>query len=240
MARKLEEYCIILRDADPEKVRKLHGLVSDFKENILTDKILQNFLYNRGYEMEGDRPEKYSELGHVSIAGRMAALASIYLDYMMDLATRPQLTRVESPKIIIPGKEQETKFLSGSHNAEDIERLQREWFKNLKVVEAIRAYKENLERAVEEFSMQTILSRVGFARSNFIPYEKAWEQERKIQKRLLEAWDSESVPVLDNAYYSTAKGLLHPVSKIWQRLIEDNFGRKFVMTKEELLKGIHS
>ncbi len=239
MTRKLEEYCIVLGDRDIEKVRKLHGLVSDFKEKILTDKILQNFLYNRGYEMEEDRPEKYSEIGHVSIPGRMAAFASIYLDHMMDLATRPQLTRVESSKIIIPGEEQEVKFLSGNYDAEDIERLQRGWFENLEIVEAIRDYKENLEKSLDEFSMQTILSKTGFAVSNFIPNEKTWEEERKIQKKLLEAWDSGSVPVLDRAYYGMATRFFNSVSKIWERLITDDFGRKFVMTKEEIYKGLN-
>ena len=113
-------------------------------------------------------------------------------------------------------------------------------WENLETVEAIRDYKENLEKALDEFSMQAILSKAGFAVSNFIPHGKIWEQERRIQKKLLEAWNPNSVSVLDNAYYNIAMRFFNSVSKIWKRLITDDFGRSFVMTNEELLKAIHS
>jgi hypothetical protein len=239
MARKLEEYCIVLEGADIEKVRKLHEIVGDFKERILTDKVLQNILYNRGYVMEEKRPENYCEIGHVAFNARIASLALTYVNYIMDLAIRPQLTKVESPRIIVPGERNEIKFSTPQgHNALDIERLQREWFENHEIVKVVREYQKNLEKSIDEFSMQTILSKIDHARAHFIPPGKEWKQEREIQERVLGSLDPASVSVLDNAYYGMAMRFYGALGKLWRTLIENDFGRKFVMTREELLKGI--
>ncbi len=237
--RDLSEYCVLLRDVDIEKVKKLHKTVGEFRESFLEDHLLQNVLLNQGYEIEGERPESYFTQFD-AIRNRTKVLIHLMLlEDSIDLATRPQLAIIETPTIIIPGQKQEPTIKTPMGiSLEDIEELQHDWRDKGDVVETIREYQKTLKLAFDEYNMQFILGKIIRSREFPVLYGEKWEKERKLQKRIEDVTDFRAVSVLDSAYYGMGNRFLRAGDRLYKQLSKDNFGRRFLTTKEEEIEYI--
>lgn len=233
MVRKLEDYVIMLGEAEVDKVKALHQLVGDFKEDFLGNEILQNVLLNRGYEIEETRPKSYADVPGPAFNSKITGICLTYVEHIMGISTKPSLLAVKTPRIVIPGQIDETKIETfDGHDADKVEHLQKQWMTNHETREKIRDYHETLEKAMDEYAMQFILNCINHSRINFLPLD--WKEEREIQERVTKAWDSKSYGVLDSAYYNMAQRFFIGVGRLWEELKEDDFGKLFVLPQEDI------
>jgi len=236
--RKLEEYYLVLEDADMSKVKALHRVVGEAKDCFLTNKTLQNVVLNRGCEMDAEeRPQSYKELPFPAFNGKIASLCLTYAEMMIERATRHTLIRVSAPKIIVPGQEREIKIETvEGHDLDKIEWLQEQWMTKHEGRRKVKEYQGVLQKAIEEYAMQGLLIGLNHCCKNFFPLE--WKEERAIQERLNKAWDEKAHNVLGSAYYNRGNTFFRSAGELWDELMEDDFGKMFVLTRDEIQQGL--
>ncbi|MEK6918995.1 MAG: hypothetical protein AABW73_03060 [Nanoarchaeota archaeon] len=240
--RRLEEYGPFFTNNDKpldiERLRKLHELVGEFREQFLTNKDLQDLLMNRGYELEEeDRPSSWYELtGGPPTLRVQNARHLTAVEVMMDLATRPRLVALEKTRILIPGKKDETRVITPEgYDAGKVEILQREWMENSDITPTIREYRDLLTASLDEFNLQLVLSMTfNASRSAFI--DEKWESGR-LQRRTQEIVFPNGYSALDNGYYNFARRKFFHCAATYEKLQESGFARRFTLTQKEAITG---
>ncbi len=221
---------------DIQKVERLHRKVGDFRERFLQEKPLQDLLLNEGYELtEQQRPQSFLDVSDSTILRTQTIPHLIYLNRMIDLVTRPRIYAVSQPVILLPGQDPAPSMAtSEGYGPEKLESLQQRWLAETEISEVVRRFQGELTQVMDEFNMKLILNRMSQARTHFFHAEPAWAEVRALQGEIEGAWDNNAHLALDSAYYTRGKALYHGLGKSWEQLQKSEFGRNFVLTKEEL------
>ncbi len=237
--RELSDYCIV-GNVSLERVESFHDLVMDFRERFLEDHALQDVLLNGGYELDkSERPTSFYNFQSV-INGMKVCINLMFLEYVIDVATRPRLDIIKSPLIIIPGEEEPTRLVTPEgFDSEGVDQLQTDWMREHTVVEIIRKYQRTLTEALGEYSAQFILGRISYARSISIP-SPHWKEGVSIVESINKVFDPKSFNSLDTAYYSMGNLFFRSASTPYQKLSQDDFGKEFILSQEEVVKGLRT
>jgi hypothetical protein len=233
-------------DIDLKGTEKLHNLVVQYRDQFLRNEPLQELLLNDGCKLE--KPvTSFHELRDNIYLRTATSLHLSLVEKLTELATKPSILVVNHPLIIpyqtgqlmgqVPTEEE--RITQGGFDAETVESIQTEWMRNPKVGATVREYKDVLERAFGEFNLKFVLYRMYRALMSNIPDE--WKQVYRIQGRIKKAFGEkrdEKLASLDNAYYNTAKKFLGGAGGLWSKLNQTDFGRKFLLTNEELVDGM--
>jgi len=99
-------------------------------------------------------------------------------------------------------------------------------------VSLVRAYESALVEALGEYTLQFILSGVGYAR-DMAPWDDGIER-----KRIKNTFDVESAIALDSGYYRMGNLFFARSGNLWEELQHDSFGRLFTLSNEELIEGL--
>lgn len=239
-ARALREYAPFVvshgRELDIAKVERLHIKVGDYKERLVDDPKLQDLLLNEGYQLvDAERPESLLDIPDATILRTQTVLHLVYLNRMIDLATRPRVLVVREPGIVLPGQDADTKLeTSEGYCPEKLEELQRRWLTETETVRDVRKFQDGLVQAMDEFDMKMVLNRMLQARSHYIPFDKGWEEVGKLREEIEEVWEQEAYLALDSAYYNRGRALYSGVGQIWERLRQNEFGKQFTLSEKEI------
>ena len=234
MPRELREYPLLLGEADLEKVKALHKLTGEFKDSFLTDHKLQDLLLNRGYMLENhERPTSFRRYT-TAINGMKTCCHLDFLDAITNAVQKPVVVTFSRKPIILPGEsdELEIKTLDG-YDAIEVEELQTAWMENPKARNLVRQYKNILEQALDEYSMQFILGRIEYSRQGFLPDEPSFQTVRASQQKASEAFDKKSYVILDDAYYNKGTNFFRSAGRVYEQLQADSLGSKFILSIEE-------
>ncbi|MBI2148371.1 hypothetical protein HYU23_01720 [Candidatus Woesearchaeota archaeon] len=216
---------------EPRQVEGLHNLVVGFYDALLVDEDLQDMLLGNASSLKR-RPKSYYDLIS-SVFLRTKTLVNLaYLDFMIDLATRPALIVIGSQSLL--GRV--GSYTSRGHDAEIVERIQREWFENVDCVENIRVYERTLKAAFGDFNLQFVLGLIYNARGIF--KEILPSRLVDLKERIDNALTPEAHNALDSAYYEKARGYLASVRDLWFKLDRNEYGKNFRLTLAEERQGI--
>jgi hypothetical protein len=230
--RDISEY-FLMGDFDANKVKQMHETAGEFRERFLEDKILQNVLLNKGYELEKNY-KSFLDILDSTINRSIIAAHLTYINKMTDLMTTPQLAVITTPVIIIPGKEEVPKITTPSGmNLLAIESLQEEW-RNNPVSETVGEYQKYLNLAFDEYNMKFMAGLIDRAKMHFINSGKEWAEERKIQERINKVADSRAYSILDSAYYNMGNRFFNGCGALWKKLDSDEFGKFFILYNEDV------
>ncbi|MBW2997638.1 hypothetical protein KY349_04835 [Candidatus Woesearchaeota archaeon] len=243
--RDISEY-ILAHPCDRDKAEQIHRIVTSYRDELMTNHLLQDVLLNDGYELPDDeRPKSFLDLGGAVFNRSMVILHLTYLETMIDHATRPKNAYVSMPVIDTSG-ETGIVFPGGidalpieittaeGHDLELIEMIQRGWFENTDVAEVVRKYHSVLNESFDEFNMQYVLLRVHHAPRHIMPDEET-EQLAKEMKSIM---DNDAFTALDSAYYNLAMSFMREAGGLWEKLNDSEYGRFFRLTQEEVHEGM--
>ena len=234
--RDIREYHFF-GDIDIEKTANLHRLAGNYRERILGDNLLQDVLLNDSYEFEDDeRPKTFHAIGDPTINRLKTSIHLNYLEYVVDLVTRPRILAVRAPRIIIPGKRDEPRIETAEgYDAEKVEDLQEQWLRTPKVRDMVEAYSMILNEAFDEYNLKCILLKM---HGCLIRRDDVDEQEiHKIYDDIEKHMNDKSYVALDDAYYRMGNRLFSGAGDVWNRLRADNFGRNFALTEKEVAEA---
>lgn len=234
MVRPLTEYPIMLQGASIDKVRDLHDLTGEFKDNFLGNHDLQDLLLNGGYEVPEDSRPKSFKSYQSGVNGMKVGGHLMFLDYLINLATKPEpLILVSYSPLILPGQTDELTIETPSGmDPLALETFQTRWMQEHKSRDLVRGYQEALGLALDEYSMQFILNRMGSQRDAFLPNEPAFEPVRGFQERIRGTFEPSAYHVLDNAYYNMGNRFFRACRMPWEALAADEFGKDFILDAE--------
>jgi hypothetical protein len=233
---------------DPEKAEGLHNLTKEYRDGFLENKHLQNLLLNTGHPMDDEeRPKSFHDIQDLVWHRTIVSVSLQYLDYTMDLATRPQQviisekSKTESGSSILTYPFDEPELIVRTpqgYDFEKIEQLQCQWFENSSITETVRKYREKLTESFDEFDLKFILTEMDRTRILLIPDKL--KEEFKLQSRIKDAMKNDKYGLLytalDRAYYQRATMIERDASPLWKTLSETEYGRNFVLTIEETRK----
>ena len=234
---RLEGY-LVLGDADEDKVRKLHELVSRFKGEFPTNLALQNVFFHGG-DQEGEKPLTFFDTNDMFFHRTRISLHLKALEGLIDLATRPQLIALPKKLIVTPdqgGLVYPNGFEEGMRvrtsqglDPLELEAFQRAWLECPEETKKVREYQKRLTKAFDEFNQRFILNRMNHIGA--VPVY--WEPEGPIQEEILRTLDSRTCEALDNAYYIKTRVLYTEAFKLWTELKGLEYGGKFILSEEE-------
>jgi len=229
----------IFGDVDIKKAEALHKEVCRFTDELIQNHAMQNVLMNHGYELEEERPSSYLDLMGGSWNRKKVCLHLSYLDMMLDLVTQPNIVAFKRPAIIANEAEDKLSISSArGFDFDKIESIQREWMKSPETGNLVREYKKALEAAFDEYNLQFVMGMMQYARRSNIPSD--WKDEHAVQVRIDKVMDTKAYTALDSAYYMAGNRLFQSAGPLWQKLDQDNFGKFFRLTPEEVTRGLRS
>jgi hypothetical protein len=217
-----------------EELKRLHDSVVYHKDNVFTNRHINDVLLNDGHAPEGERPNSFYDVYDSIFLRSRTSIHLNFLETMVDIATSPQLTVVnqrekgivspEGKGVLYPndvsvevGFETPQGYDSGF-----IEKLQRKWFEESEVVEDIRRFQSILSGAFEEFNLKFILYRMDRSLRLNIPED--FGERYNIQEKIVSVFGGEyggrgkRLGALDNAYYNRGKQLFGQAGKYWDKL----------------------
>ncbi len=232
---------------DPERVRPLHELVVQYREELLGNEVLQDLLLYAGRGLPRQRPASYCDIADAVWRRSEVAVHLAYLNHALDGVTQPVLVTFERELISPPGNDLvDPRYdpsmevvlgrTSRGHDLARIEALQRQWL-TAPEAEIVRSYKAALERSFAQFNLQFILGKVD--RCKETPLFESWP-ETAYQQQIQRVFTPEAQHHLDNAYYNRATRLFRLAEPLWLQLSQSEFGRFFILSGEEVLAGVAS
>ena len=240
----ISEYCIFKADAGHAK--ELHLLTAEFREQLLENRPLQNLLLNSGEFMEeGQRPKSYLDIVDMTWNRNKIILHLSFLEHAISLATEPHLVVVSSGGLDTSGKtalvypnepeERRIALKTAGFAAAKVEQLQCDWFENPKVVETIREYQKTLASAFDEYNLKFVLAKMQYSLLPII-FEDC--EEKRLQGRIKEVMDKNSLSALDSAYYGMGNRFFQSMGPGWKKLSKSEFGRLFILNQDDVQKGL--
>jgi|GEM_PF-3087852 len=226
-------YSIWYPHGDRKNVKPLHELVEEFKEDFLKNHVLQNVLLNQGYALDPEeRPETYFDIADSIWHRSQVSIGLAVLETMIRIATEPQLV---CPVYNISLDKEPIEFKTAHGlDAAKVEVLQQDWFAHTDITEKLRELQATLSKSFHEFNLKFILNTMAYAQGLFLESK----EEKAIQERITQTWDSNAHRALDNAYYSMGNRFMAAASPIWQEIFSHPYGRLFVLSSEEMHEGV--
>ncbi len=224
-------------EIDRDELEKTHTLITRYRDDFLENHALQNVLLNMGYELE-QRPSSLNDILNAVILRSKSIFHLTFLQQMIKQAREPKIGIVSSPRILMLGQqEQESVKTQEGYDFFGVEEFQYQWMGDSHIRELVEQYKSKLEAALNEFNSQFILIRMYHSLNIFIPPESIFDSEREISEEINSALTQESYTALENAYYSKARELYLGTRPTWEKLRQDDFGKKFVLNELELAQA---
>jgi len=241
---------IFVGDYNKVQLQKAHDMVIEFRENMFSGKdryLIQDLFLNRGCTIDDDkRPTSYFELSDHIIPRTNIKAGLRYLQYMIQLATKPELAIVHKPRIytdgisglIIPAdiKDNTTVTTSSGMDFGKIEYLQTEWLRRNDIVPDVRELEKHLQSSFNEFNLKWILSAIYNSERLFIPND--WKDISNVSNKLKKVPWRDVFTHLDNAYYNTARRYMGNAASVAENLMKDDYGSLFVIAQEDMREFI--
>ncbi|MBC8495009.1 hypothetical protein H8D36_02545 [archaeon] len=232
--RKFKNY--MFYGGSTQQLETLHNLVVQYKHALFENHILQNVLLNSGYQIE-NRPTSFFDLEDAVWPRSHVKANLIFLEYVIDRATKPEITIVETTLgKIIPASEYEGEELSfvtaEGFDAIGIERLQEEWFANPDITDVIRQFQAALTKSFNEFNQKYVLSCMLDATKSFL--DLGWKEEQGYQNKIKGVLNAKTFIAFDTAYFNTARMDASAAGGPYQKLAESEFGKLFLLEEKQM------
>lgn len=235
----LSRYHIIFQDADPIKVAKLHTLVKDTRDELISNTFMQDVLFNRGYILDEEkRPRSYLDISCGIPNRRLALVHLALLERMLEIVSGPVVIAPET-KIVASMKEaiQGPRLMAHGLDYTAVESFRSEWTNQPGVRKEVEEYRTQLGLAFDEYNLGLVLNLIqAKGISQFLFPE--WKEQNAVQERFKVAFDRQAYSCLDSAYYNAGNREYNLAGQHWEKLNESEFGKKFILSRQEALKAV--
>ncbi len=231
-------YTFMCGECDIAKVKELHDLVVELKEDFEKNKAIRTVLLNRT-ELK-PTTSSFLDIKTPIFQRTTTALLLTYANALFARLTTPPIAlpqtkiQIYQPGALLNNEESELELKTkDGHNHEVIEHLQHIWKCDAANQKTVREYIHNLNKTFDEFNLQFVVDLIHYRRHDTHETKK----EAKIKERIDKVYNPEAYTELDSAYYDRARSFFHITGNIAAELNKTELGRFFVLTTDELSKG---
>lgn len=228
----------------------LHDLTARFRDQLLTDRALQNLLLNSGQEIDdARRPTSFFNITNGVILRDKTAILLEHLLFAIDKTTNPYTTElafldlavpvqamlvshtgVAEPAYLFAPASVMCQLVTERPDVAQTEELQSAWFSQPGLSETVRAYERSLLAAFGDFNLQLALGAASNARGARV---EQGSQEYALQEEIRSAFNKRACTALDTAYYNSARRHLIAAERHSVSLRKMPHGLLFIVPDEE-------